>query len=205
MTTEAKPVGSPVEKESSKGIPASDFKAFKEGALKREKKLKEQLEERDAQIASLQGELRIVKMDVDDADDVKAVKAHLLERESKLNSEVTKHQKDLTSFIEREKKVRAQELAAEYKEKGLTVDVESLLSAEDMDRVIMDKYTEFLAEENQKLKTAKTSESGKSVFETGAASVSRKQPADMTDEELVVYANKLDIQAEAAYDQSQGK
>ncbi len=183
MTSEAKTVEPPVEKERSKGIPASDFKAFKEGALNREKKLKEKLEERDAQIAKIEGELRIVKMDVDDADDVKAVKAHLLERESKLNAETSKHQKDLTSLVEREKKVRAMELAAEYKEKGLTIDVETLLSAEDMDRLVLDKYTESLAEENKKLKGTKPPESEPRVFETGAVSVSRKQPKDMTDEE----------------------
>lgn len=187
MTTKAETVESP-EKESPKGIPGSEFKAFKEGAIRREKKLKEQLEERDAQIASLQGELRIAKMDVDDADDVKAVKAHLLERESEVNKKLQQHQKDLTSIAEREKKVRAQELAAEYKEKGLTVDVESLLSAEDMDRFTLDRYAEFLAEENKKLKE-KSPESR--VFETGAVSVSRKQPKDMTDEEFADYAKEL--------------
>ncbi len=177
-------------KPDTKMIPETDLIALREGSKSRERKLKEQLEEANRKVEDLTAREKVARLSgVDDDDDVKAVKKYLLEQEEEINKSRAKHEKEVASFQEREKGVRAKELVAEYKQRGVEIDVEALLNSEDMERVSLDRYSVFLAEENKKLKETKTPEPR--VFESISAGTSRKMPKDMTNEEFAEFEKTI--------------
>ena len=164
-------------KNDQKMVPLDDFLAFKNASREREKKLKGQLEERDSQISKLQTDLSVSQVDMDDDDAVKSVRAMLKEENKALETNREKYNKDVTSLSERERKVRAMELAAEYGQRGVSIDYETLLEEEDMEKSVLTQYAEFLAEKEKKLVSPSEL---KSIFETGPVSpVSAKAIADI--------------------------
>ena len=164
-------------KNDQKMVPLDDFLAFKNASREREKKLKGQLEERDSQISKLQTDLSVSQVDMDDDDAVKSVRAMLKEENKALETSREKYSKDVTSLSERERKVRAMELAAEYGQRGVSIDYETLLEEEDMEKSVLTQYAEFLAEKEKKLVTPSEP---KSIFETGPVSpVSAKAISDI--------------------------
>lgn len=176
-------------KPDAKMIPETDLIALREGSKSRERKWKEQLEEATRKIEDLTAREKVARLSAEDDEDVKAVKKYLLDKEEEIDKSRAKHEKELASFQERERGVRAKELAADYKQRGVEIDPESLLSSEDMERVALDRYSEFLAEENKKLKETKTP--APSVFESTPAGTSKKMPKDMTDEEFAEFEKTI--------------
>ena len=172
-----------VKKNDQKVVPLADFLALKKGSADREKKLKGQLDEALEQVSGLQSQLDIAKVDVDDDADVKVVRQDLLKRDKELRDGRAKHEKDLTAFAEREKVVKAKELVADYKARGVELDLDTLLGEEDMERKALDQFASHLAEENLSLKT-KEPVKPTSFFESTMISSSKKQPKDMTDDEF---------------------
>ena len=135
-------------------VSMADFLALKKGSLERERKLKEQLGDKDRKISELESEAIIAKVDVEDEGEVSTVKQMLLRQDKELRDERARQGKNVASFLERERKVRAREIVAEYKLRGVELDSETLEGEEDMERVALDRYAEHLAEENKKLKEA---------------------------------------------------
>ncbi len=180
-------------KPDTKMIPETDLIALREGSRSRERKLKEQLEEANRRVEDLAAREKVARLSGDDDDAIKAVKKYLLEQEDEINKARARYEKDVTSYQERERGVRAKELAVEYKQRGVDVSVESLLNSEDMEKVALDRYAEFLAEENKKLKeTPKPPEPR--VFESTPAGTSKKQVKDMSDEEFAEFEKTIKSQ-----------
>lgn len=182
-----------VKKPDQKLVPEADLIALREGSKSREKRWKAELDEAKQRIEELTDKERIARISADDDDDVKAVKKYLLDREEEIKKLRAKYEKDVASYQEREKGVRARELVAEYKQRGVEIDADALLSSEDMERVALDRYSAFLAEENKKLKETKTPEPG--VFESTPAGTSRKMPKDMTTEEFAEFEKTIKSKA----------
>jgi len=180
-------------KPDQKMVLEADLIALREGSKSREKKLKAELEEAERKIEELTDQNKIAEVSADDDDAVKAVKKYLLEKEREINKARAKYEKDVASYQEREKGVRARELAAEYKQRGVEIDLDSLLNSEDMEKVSLDRYAAFLAEENKKLKETKAPEP--SVFESTVAGTSKKQPKNMTDEEFAEFEKTIKSKA----------
>ncbi len=172
------------QKPESKVVPLSDFVTFKKAAEGREKKLKAQLEEKAKEVEKAAGELRITKMNANDDEEVKTVKNYLLQKEQELRELEAAHSKRGTDLTERERKVKAKELVTDYKGRGVELDVETLLSEDDMDVYAMSKFSEHLAEVEKRVKETPPS---RAVYESTLASTNRKMPKDMNDAELEAY------------------
>ncbi len=180
-------------KPDQKMVPETDLIALREGSKSREKRLKAELDEAQRKIEELSDKERIARLNGVDDDEVKAVKKYLLEEEDRVNKLRAKHEKDVASYQERERGVRARELAAEYKQRGVEVDLDNLLNSEDMEKVALDRYAAFLAEENKRLKETKPPEP--SVFESTPAGTSKKMPKNMTDEEFAEFEKTIKSKA----------
>ena len=163
------------DKSKAKMILEADLIALKKGSIEREKRLKEELATIKEELAQSKAELKITQTDVEDEEEVKTVKKYLLEQEKKIRAEKTKLEEDLTSFKERERGVRASELATKY-----GIDRETILAEEDIETTSLNLYAERLAKENEELKT-KTSES---IYESGTPGIVKKGVWDKTDEEF---------------------
>lgn len=181
-------------KDQPKMVPESDLIALKE----RVRKLTSQLSEKDTKIAELststselQKQLKAAKANLEDDDEVKEVRQYLLDEGARIAKLEAEHKTRESSMTERERKVRAKELVADYAAKGLTLKEDDLLTAEDMEKHGSDSYTKFLAEENAKLKSQPKQGTPESVFDGGPGGIVKKQPKDMTDQEFTAYYDGL--------------
>ena len=165
------------DKPKAKMVLEADLIAVKKGAKETERRLKEELAEIKEALAQAQTEAKVAKIEAVDRDDdeIKEVKTYLLEQEKKIRAERTKHEENLASFKERERGVRASELATKY-----GIDREVILAEEDMETTSVNLYAERLAKENEELKT-KTPES---VYERGAGGIAKKGVWEKTPEEF---------------------
>ena len=168
-------------KSQPKMVPVGDLIAYKKSSQEREKKLREELAETKGKLASQEEEINILKTDLNDDDEVKRVKLLLLEDNKKLKGERAKLNSDLTGFKEREKLVRAKELFAELKGKGVEFKESDLMDAEDMEAKATDLYVEHLAKENDELKHKEPG----SLYESETPTVVKKDYASMPTAEFM--------------------
>ena len=176
-----------------KMIPESDLIAFKEATKKREERLKTELDSLKGQVQSLNSELEVAKAAAGSDEEVEKVKAHLLQKAKELDMRGKDYDKNVATLTDREKKARARELVAEYKERGVTLTIEELLETDDPEKYALSQFATHLAEENTKLKSPEKKEEPKpaQVFETGVVSTRPKSPKDMSPTEFEAHVQSL--------------
>ena len=181
-----------------KMVKEADLIAVKKGAIEREKRLREQIEDLNRRVVDsesrqrqAESQLKIAKTNLDDDVEVKSVREYLLSEDARLKQERQKYQDDLTSFDKRERGVRAKELHMDLQSKGVEIDLDSLLGAEDMEGESHRIFTEFLVKQNEELKKGKGTSPAESVFESGAGASTKKQPKDMTTPEFAEHVRTL--------------
>ena len=170
-----------VEKPITKTVPLAELIKVRKELTEKFHKAEERLAELEKENSGLESALSIAKSKMED-EDVADVKKDLLKRDKELQGLEAKFAKRETSLKEKEKEVRVKGLVAEYKGRGIELDEEALMAAEDPRDVIMETVSAHLAQkEKEKEETPETP----SVYETGQASTGpRKMPKDMTREEL---------------------
>ncbi len=174
--------------ENPQTVPIADLLAQKNKV----KKLEDALKAKEAEFAQTQGnikkleaELKVAKASGEDDEEIKKIKQSLIEEFDKLRAEQEKHQKDLTSFTEREKKVRASELVAQAKTQyGVDLKVDDIVESENPELRVKEICLEALAKQK-----AETPPAG-SVYESGTGGITKKQPKDMSDKEFSEYLTK---------------
>jgi len=162
----------PDKKGDTKMVPLRDVLAQKEKV----RKLEEELAASRGEVVRAKAETKIARMSADDDDEVKLVKSELLEEDKRLRTEKAKLEEEWTSFKEREREVRATELASE---KG--VDREAILAAEHMELKATELYAERLANEKKELEEKQAPEA---VFEHGAHGMVKPGVWDKSDEDF---------------------
>jgi hypothetical protein len=120
---------------------------------------------------------------------VKTVREYLLKEDERLARLAKGHEEREAAIAKRERVARAKELTMDYKSKGLEIDEQSLLDAEDMELYAKDRHLEFLATENEKLKK-EPSNPAETVFESGDGKAIKKSVADMSDAEFEAHWNQ---------------
>ena len=183
MTTDA----ASKEKQGQKMVPLAELVAQRQKSRQRETELKSQLQERDTRISGLEDELKVVGVDVEDDEKLKNVRAYLVDREKKLAKEKADHDKKVTSLEAREREATVKELAAEFRAKGVEVDAETLMDEDDPRLKCMELYAAHLEQKTAQEEKEETPQ----VFETGPQGVTKKMPADMTDEEFAEHEKTL--------------
>ena len=147
------------------------------------------------QVTQLQGELRVAKANSDM--EVEEVRKGLLEESRTLDEKREKLDNDLNSHKTTVREFRAKELASDLKSKGVEVELQSLLDAEDSEAMAKDLLVEFQGKEIVRLKTQPQPGSPESVFESGSGGVVRKSAKDMPDAEFNTHWANLNRQAVA--------
>jgi hypothetical protein len=160
-------------------VPESDLIAAKKAGEHREKVLRDQLAQVSQSVSRLENELKIAKANGEDNDEVRKVKELLLEQDRVLEEKRSKYEQDLASVSDRERKARARELVVDLKGKGVEVEVDTLLGAEDMDRHSKDLLVEFQAKEIERLKAQPAKGTPESVFDLGNGGVTKKSIKDI--------------------------
>ena len=172
MVTENK---EPAKVKEPKMVPLGELISFKTRTAERDKELKARLADLEKKNASLESDLRIATVESGDDDEVKTVKGHLLDRKRALEKGEEEYNKKLASFSERERKVRAKELATRYE-----IDVELLEGEDDIEGKSLELWAEKLAEREKAISEKETVTPGAgSVFESMPAATSHKMPHDM--------------------------
>ena len=169
-----------VKKPEPKMILESDLIVFKKSSTNREDKLRNELVDLKGKLAEVESALKIAKVNADDEGEVSEVKKFLFAEEKRIQGLQATYEKDLTSFQERERGVRAKELATEY-----GIDVESIGVEDDMEKAALRLYAGRLAEEKKALEEKKPTP--ESVFETGPGGVIKTSPKDMSDKDFDDY------------------
>lgn len=181
-------------KDQPKMVPEKDLIALKERLRKTEEKAAEaakRLADLTASNATLERQLKTAKANLEDDDEVKEVREYLMQHDAEVSQKAKDAEARDTSLKERERKVRARELVADYKAKGLELTEDGLLSAEDMETYAKDSHAEFQAKEIERLKNQPQAGSPEGVFESGRGGVVKKQPKDMTDAEFDAHWQSL--------------
>jgi len=193
--TEQKPIegGTPDQKEEKpqKMVPLSDVVAIRSSAKKQALEHKAQLEEANNEIARLREELQVAKVSGEDDDTIKAIQAHLLTKNQEVEKKMAEHQKVVSAFKERERALKAGELVAAYKQRGVELDVDSLLAEDDMEEYVQRIYVTHLEAQVAE----KPSEPKPQVFESTRVGVNKKMPSDMDPEEFVQHVKNLKREA----------
>lgn len=171
-----------------KTVPESAIISLRESTTKEIRRLKEELATTRTELSKSTSELKIAKVNMEDDEEVKKVRDYLLDREEELNKRKATLEEDLTSFTERERGVRAKELATKY-----GVDVESISGEEDPEKKALELYAERLAQEKQALVEKQVS--AESVFESGPGGTIKVQPKDMSDADFDKHVKKLHDEA----------
>ena len=170
-------------KKSEKQVPMSDLVAVKSSAKRQVAEVKAQLEEAQAEIASLNEQLQVAKVSGADDEDVKAIQAHLLAKNQTLENRIAEHKKVVAATEKREKAAKAKELVLDYKERGLELDADLLLAEDDMEAYVQDQYIKHLEAQA----AGNPSEPKPQVFESSPTGVTKKMPADMNPQEFAEY------------------
>ena len=173
-----KPVGTPGVQ--SKMIAESDFLAFKEGSLGRERRLKAELVTVKKELGIAQSELKVAKMNGEDDEEVAKVKAYLVAEAKKVEAQRAELDADLASKQERDKEAKTQALVTKY-----GVDIESISGEDDPEKKALELYAERLTKEVGELKRSAQ------VFETGSVGMTKKQPKDMDEKEFDTHTKQL--------------
>ena len=190
------PVG-PKKEKAVKTVPESDFVAFKRAAIERERRLKAELEEARGQVSQLQSDTKFLDLDVDDSDGVNAVKRELLRRERELNQKTSAVEKREAGATEKERLASARMLVADYQQRGLDVDVDSILAEENPELYLRDKMIEHLLAEKETSQGEKPSETEAQIYESIPAATNSKIPTDYRDDKAMS-AWEADLKAKAA-------
>lgn len=178
-----KPAQTP-NKGQPKVVPVGDLIAYKKSAQERERKLREELAKANTENASLRTDVekfsQISELDTSDEVEVKRVQKLLLDEAKELKKERGKLGSDLAGFKEREKSIRAKELYAELKGKGVEIEESALMDAEDMEAKATDLYVEHLAKENDELKHKEP----ESLYESETPTIIKKDFKSMPEKEF---------------------
>ncbi len=180
-------------KSEVKMIPLNDLLALKQASANREKKLREELRVAQGKITQLESEVNIVKTNTDDDDEVSAVKSYLLKQQKDLNEKLAKYEAERSEFSERDRRLRAQELATKY-----GIDISAIEDEEDIDHKALELYADKLAKERDefKAKVATPTVSGQpNVYESLTSGIVRKSPLQMNDKELGDFEANLKAEA----------
>jgi len=171
-------------------VPKKDLITFKEASKNREEKLKAEIEKLQNSLADevskvkmLDEQLKTAKVNLEDDADVKELRAAFEAKDKELAERERQIEKERTSLDKERKEVRATKLVTEYSGKGLAITEEDLADVQDMDAFVKDKYLEFLAKQNEELKTKPPENPAESVFEGREGGVVTKPFADMSREE----------------------
>lgn len=178
-----------------KMVPESELLTIKGIMRSKEKKWEMRETELTGQVSQLQNQLKIAKANGEDSEEVRLVKQDLIDQAKELETKRSKLDDDLNSHTKREREFRARVIAADLKSKGVEVEVESLLDAEDMERHSKDLLVDYLAKENEALKKGPQERSPESVFERGSGGLFKKMPKDMNREEFAELEKNLKLQA----------
>ena len=167
-------------------VPIGDLLKLKDKADILQKKL-HQAEDKiitlETSNSQYEAQLKTAKANLEDDDEVKEVRAYLLKMDEDLAKKGEEIKRNGIAHTTRERAVRAKELKLDYKSKGLELEEEALIGAEDMEKFVTDRYVEFQAKEIEGLKKNPSNPS-ETVFESGAGSVVKKSPMQMTDQEF---------------------
>ena len=185
-----------------KTVSLADFLNFKRASLDREKKLKLQLAEIQEERDSFKAESEAIGQDAEgeEKDRIQAVRDYLTREKKKLDAERRKHQDELKGFTEREKAVRVKELVAEYKQRGVEADIEELLTEDNPETLLQNRYIEFL-EGKLKGGTPETPETPEvitktpRILERTVVGVVKKMPKDMDEKEFATYHQQIKQEA----------
>lgn len=186
MPEDTKPVQGDKKPEAKKMVPESDFLAFKNASLAREKRLKEELATSREEVAQVKSELQMAGVDTENDEEVDKVRKMLIKEDKELRAERAKLDTDRASFKEERREAEIQTLATKY-----GVDVDVIKDEDDPKAKALEMYAERLAEEK---KTLEESSPG-SVYETGTPGTVRTQPKDMSAEEFDTHVKKLKLEA----------
>ncbi len=178
--------------ESQQTVPLTDLIALRNSAKREREKLRGQLAELEKQKANLETELKVATLQGgQDDDEVKQVRAHLLKEKQEVIAEKSKYDREMSAFAERERALRAKELVAEYRERGVKIAVDELLAEDDMDNYATHKYIKHLeTKAGQPVKTAEAQ-----VFESVPANNIKQSLLHMSDKEFADYERKLKAKA----------
>lgn len=175
-----------------KMVPEWQLLKIKDKSEKLEKELSEantKMSKIDSERNTLQAKVKTLMTDLEDEGEVKELREYLLQKDGELTDRENKFKEQETSVSKRGREVRAKELAIDLKSKGVEFDDATLLGAEDMEKHASDLYVEFLAKENEKLKTTPQANSPEAVFESGEGAHIKKTVAQMTDAEFTAHWN----------------
>lgn len=178
-----------------KMIPESDLIKFKKGAEGREERLKTENEGLRTKVTTLtteastaKAQLKTVKSNLEDDGEVSELRDYLLKEDEKNQANSSKNEQDRTSLDKREREVRVKEIVAEYKSKGVELDSDEIVKADDMDNFAVAAFNDHLAKENEALRKGETPEnpnSPESVLDINTGTpISKKKVADMSNEEF---------------------
>ena len=145
-------------------------------------KVRRELAQTVSQSKKLEQQLEVARAEKPD-DVLSEAEKKLMTRWDEIQDERHKLEEDLTTFKERERQMRAKELATE---KG--IDVEALLAEEDIDSAALRLFAEKLAQENEELKK---SQGSTSVYESATPTVIKKNVWDMSTQEFKEHEEKL--------------
>lgn len=177
-------------------VKESDLIAVKKASAKNEQALKAQVDELTRRVAAEQtarrqaeSQIQILRANAADDEEVKKIRDYLLSEDTRLSTEREKYDKDVTALKDRERKVRAGEIASDLKSKGVEFDMETLQNAEDIEKFSHDLYVEHLAKENEELKKAKETPQepqnpAESVVERGTGGLVKKGVWAQSDKEF---------------------
>lgn len=177
------------QEKQQKMVPLADLIAIKN----RLKETTDRYEQATGEVQKLKNEQQLLDTELEtaestgDADKIVLVKRKLLQKNRELDRrEAELHVKE-TTVSKRERKLRAEELAGQF-----GIEAELLLSAEDMEKEALRVSHERLSQEKL---AQKESEPSRSIYETGAPPVSKKEIWSMTDEEFKKHKESLVRQA----------
>ena len=189
------------EGDKPKLILETDLIKFKASAENREKNFKKDLADIKAKFAEIEttnkqyeAQIKTLKANLTDDDEVKEVRDYLLSEDKRLAEDRSKLGKERADNEGLLKKAMAKGLVIDYKGKGLELKEEDLLSQEDMDKHVSSLWTEHLSKENERLKTQPSSPA-ESTFEHGSGGVVKKSVADMTPVEFESHWKQQNMEA----------
>ncbi len=189
MADEAKAVEVPAQEPAKpipKMVPESDLIRLKKGSEARERKYREELQGLTARLTELEVGSRFTNLKVDSEEEIGKVREYLVKQANTLEEKSRKLETDLASFKEREREVRAKELAVEY-----GISSEDLLGEDDVASAASRLYAERLAKENEELKKKVTNPAPPPVYDTGSPTTAKKPIMDMNEQEFAQFEAEL--------------
>ena len=140
MAEDAKPVGTET---PIRTVPLTELIKERKTLNEKIKRSEEQRQDALRELEGIKAELEIARSQMD-SDDVADVKKALIKQDKELQAKVDQFSKREASLTEREKRLRVRELVSEYASKGITLDEEELMVAEDPRDIVLEKVATAL-------------------------------------------------------------